>query len=619
MKQGVKTISPPKWDLWATTAIFFLCFYLYAWLIIEPHLIYHGFGAVIVNVRYFSSGWLFLKEHLAYPGGPVGYLSALLSQGYYYSWLGALIITLVAWLLCLGTRKFIAIAGDNHSRVICYIPALGLLIAYHRYDYLVCYHHQLDMFMALLAVIWSLVIYAKISVRVDKAGAAIFLGMFVILYYIAGGASLLFAVLVSAYEVSTRRRLLSGGLYIVIGAAVVWLAGVCVLEREIKEAYLYLTPLYWELGDSIVNNFAKLTLLCLYFLSFMLVILISPWQGLVKKKLSWFKHKWVLQYIVLVVITLLSVFLSFDIRKRNYSKMVYLLHHKMWNQILYHAQQNPLTFYPLFYNHCVNRALYHTGRLGYEMFRYPQKQGSLLPPMDHENFRDFIGVDFFLEFGHINLAEKKAYETLEAFGRHPRVLKNLALINIAKDQTETARIFLRVLRKDLIYGREAKNLLNCLEKDPQLSDNKEIQHLHSVAMTKDKDHPIFPEHEAEILILHVLEGNRHNRMAFEYLMSFYMQTGELKKFANNIMRLDDFDYSKIPRHYEEAILIYEMITGETVDLRGRFISDEAKRQFNEFGKSYTLVRKNRGLGLDNLRARFGETFYFYYIFYRRSE
>jgi hypothetical protein len=619
MKHGDKTIFPPKWDLWATTAIFFLCFYLYAWLRIEPHLIYHGFGTVIVNARHFSSGWLFLKEHLAYPGGPVGYLSALLSQGYYYSWLGALIITLVAWLLCVVTRKFIAIAGSNHSRVICYIPALGLLISYNRYYHLVCYHHQLDMFMALLAVIWSLVIYAKISVRVDKARAAIFLGMFIILYYIAGGASLLFAVLVSAYEISTRRRLLSGGLYIVIGAALVWLAGVCVLEKEIKEAYLYLTPLYWELGDSILNNFAKVTMLCLYFLSLMLVILISPSQGLVKKKLSRFKHKRVLQYIVLAVITLLSVFLSSDIRKRNYSKMVYLLHHKMWNQILDHARQNPLTFYALFYNHCVNRALYHTGRLGDEMFRYPQKQGSLLPPMDHENFRDFIGVDFFLEFGHINLAEKKAYESLETFGLHPRVLKNLALINIAKGQTETARIFLSVLRKDLIYGREAKNLLNCLDKDPQLSDNREIQHLHSVAMTKDKDHPIFPEHEAEILFLHVLEGNRYNRMAFEYLMSFYMQTGELKKLANNIMRLDDFDYNGIPRHYEEAILTYEMITGEKMDLHGRLISNEAKRRFNEFGKSYTVVHKNNGLGLDNLRARFGDTFYFYYIFYRRSE
>jgi len=91
--------------------LFFVLFYLYLWLEVDTRLIYHGAG-VITNFPSFYRGWAFFQTFTSYPGGPVEYLSALLSQLFYYSWLGALVVTIQAWLICLCIGYLLRIAGS---------------------------------------------------------------------------------------------------------------------------------------------------------------------------------------------------------------------------------------------------------------------------------------------------------------------------------------------------------------------------------------------------------------------------------------------------------------------------------------------------------------------------
>lgn len=77
------------------SVIFFLLFYLYFWLVVDLRLLYEG-GGVITNFPAFFTGWTFFRGFLSRPGGLVEYLSALLSQLFYYSWAGALVVTLQA-------------------------------------------------------------------------------------------------------------------------------------------------------------------------------------------------------------------------------------------------------------------------------------------------------------------------------------------------------------------------------------------------------------------------------------------------------------------------------------------------------------------------------------------
>ena len=115
--------------------MFFLLCYLYIWLFVEPHLIYHGFGTIILDVPLFSTGWQFLRDSLGIPGGLVIYAYGFLSQLYYYSWLGALLVVLVALCLCELSKQHYIYAGHPRSTILHYFPAIMILLIYNHYDH----------------------------------------------------------------------------------------------------------------------------------------------------------------------------------------------------------------------------------------------------------------------------------------------------------------------------------------------------------------------------------------------------------------------------------------------------------------------------------------------------
>lgn len=179
-------------SLFSPAMLFFALFYLYIWLFIEPRLIYLAFGTS-TNFPTFLVGWSFFKGFLGYPGGPVEYAARFLSQYFYFSWIGALIITIIAWGIYWFTNILIAITKGAISTVISYIPPLLLLIMYNRYE------HPLAGSLALLTALWFSFMYQKIANSSRPAAASLFLAAFTVLYYIGGGASLLFTVLAAIY------------------------------------------------------------------------------------------------------------------------------------------------------------------------------------------------------------------------------------------------------------------------------------------------------------------------------------------------------------------------------------------------------------------------------------
>ena len=82
MQTFEKTTSRRTWFLPVSSFIFFALLFLYFQLRIRPDLMYHGFGTLLVPPP-FSTGWLFFKNHLAYPGGILEYASGFISQCFF--------------------------------------------------------------------------------------------------------------------------------------------------------------------------------------------------------------------------------------------------------------------------------------------------------------------------------------------------------------------------------------------------------------------------------------------------------------------------------------------------------------------------------------------------------
>jgi hypothetical protein len=257
--------------------------------------------------------------------------------------------------------------------------------------------------------------------------------------------------------------------------------------------------------------------------------------------------------------------------------------------------------------------LYYTGQLGDQLFACPQNYytGDLIFSEVHGGNVVFMDrAEMCLELGLVNVAEKIAYEFLGGADDSPFILKQLATINIVKGQIETARVFLRALSRNLVYGKEAGDILQRLESDPLLEKDERIKHLRSVMMATDDIYGSYDETWLEEL----LQRNRYNKMAFEYLMAYYLMTKQLGKIAENLPRLDDFGYENIPRHYQEAIVLYMAMTKKNVDLGGRKISADTIKQYNDFNRIGEQVSYDGNVAWRALAPRFGRTYYFYFTF-----
>ncbi|MBN1456840.1 MAG: hypothetical protein JW912_03205 [Sedimentisphaerales bacterium] len=299
-----------------------------------------------------------------------------------------------------------------------------------------------------------------------------------------------------------------------------------------------------------------------------------------------------------------------------------------WQSLLEYVERHPGSQHNKFCNYDINRALYYTGRFGDEMFSYYQSPPALLLPtsLGSTSSNDSTGspevmyryirkVDLFMELGYLGTAKRYASEGLETGNGCPHMTKKLALICLAEEQNETAKVYLGALSKDLVYGRFARQLLQRLDRDPQLTDYEPVQRLRSIAFKRD----YIGSYKMEHFFSQLLWRNPHNKMAFEYMMASYLLTGQVNKIAENISRLHEFGYKKIPRHYQEALLIYtdsqpQRGSGEKINLEGLSVSSEATQCYQNFIKEAMplyMRKRDRRMTRQYLAKDFGNTYMFY--------
>ena len=267
----------------------------------------------------------------------------------------------------------------------------------------------------------------------------------------------------------------------------------------------------------------------------------------------------------------------------------------------------------LYINHDVNRALYHAGLLGDRMFAFPQKTAALTLSESESRFsaNSFDKrCDFFLDIGHVGMARRLDHEALEVSGNSPYVLKRLALTNIVKGQTEAARVFLHALSKDLIFGRWATGYLKQLDRDPELNNNALIQHIRSTTSQKDNTTVTI---KADDFFGQLLQKSPGNKMAFEYMMAYYLMTRQVHKVAPHLKTFRELGYEKIPFHFEEAIAIY-LASGAGIDnLHGYTINQAAVSNVKAFDRLF--VQSGGARDRQGTKAKLAKDYAGRYIFY----
>jgi hypothetical protein len=104
-------------------------------------------------------------------------------------------------------------------------------------------------------------------------------------------------------------------------------------------------------------------------------------------------------------------------------------------------------------------------------------------------------------------------------------------------------------------------------------------------------------------------------MAFELLMAQYLLTGRPNKVAENLGRLADFGDQKIPRHYQEAVLVNRGPSAIDASAIAQRIEPEVIQESELFAEIMRSSPDWQAAAIKAIEAGLGDTYPFYLAFH----
>ena len=182
-----------------------------------------------------------------------------------------------------------------------------------------------------------------------------------------------------------------------------------------------------------------------------------------------------------------------------------------------------------------NLALAMHGVLLEQLSNYNQNGiAGLLPDVKEDATSPLPTAEAFYQLGMINVAQRTVFEAQEAildFQKSGRCYKRLAQTNLINGQYAVARKYLSALQKTLFYRDWANETLPLLGDEEAIARHPEYGRLRQSAYTEDF---YFSDHVTPEMLKSLYYRNKDNRLAYQYLLAYYMLTGDREGYNNFI-------------------------------------------------------------------------------------
>ena len=284
-----------------------------------------------------------------------------------------------------------------------------------------------------------------------------------------------------------------------------------------------------------------------------------------------------------------------------------------WLDVLKSVEQYPEIVNPLVSYH-TNLSLQQSGILLDRMFAYPQTLGTVGLLMDYEWCTSWPeeASNVFWKLGFLSESQHWAHEAFEYKGHTPHLLKQLGMIYMLKGNNEAASRYLVNLRSVPFENSVAEDLIRINTNPSEIRQDSVLSHVQACMLTEDI---VYRGGPSSFQLKLLLKRNPKNKMAFEYLMAYYLLNGDLKKIWGSISDFNTFGYTKIPRHIQEA-----MIFGAAVDQKFEFnkvkdiIDPSILKRFMEYRQIILDHRGNNSIAKQYLQGSFSDTYWYYFMF-----
>ncbi|MBT6004716.1 MAG: hypothetical protein HOG79_03280, partial [Prolixibacteraceae bacterium] len=503
----------------------------------------------------------YFQEYILKPGGFLELAGKFLTQFYSISIVGSLILATILTLPAIVLLKINQRLFSNKSFILLlFIPSsLLLLMQTH-------YFHQIEYNLGFLMVL----LYFLISILVQKKNIRLFvLALFPLFYYLVGAYAWIFLGMYSLYNLFFEKRMLRF-------VYPLFLVGIATVSFFVFKEILFLQPSEQLIQFPLPIVDDKNHKFILVLLTGLLVLypLLCKIAFLIKPKRINTRPFILISALIIFSITILFLSKFYNSQTARVIQLQKLAFEEKWNEVLELHENYPSE--NLIGQYFYNIALSETDQLCDRLFNGRQdfSANSLVLPWSSEHLN--WGTYFFYSVGLINEAHRWAYEEMVVYGLRPQNIKLLVKTNLINGNLEMANKYINILKKTIFYNDWAKEFEGILNNPGLIKSHPKLGEKIKILPKEDFFIQISdPQNNIPLL----LKSNPNNKKAFEYEMAWLLLTKDVEAIVNNIKKMKELGYSRIPLHIEEAVLIYFNSKGQFPDLGGLSISNKTQVRF----------------------------------------
>lgn len=286
--------------------------------------------------------------------------------------------------------------------------------------------------------------------------------------------------------------------------------------------------------------------------------------------------------------------------------------HEDWESVSKGLTADPLT--NSIVRLLVVRALYETGRLPEEQFAWFHAPGPEL--LATSELQQYMGAsilaDNLLQLGHLNAAERLAFDSLEFEGETPAVLRTLARLHAVKGLTNAAAVFLNRLQAYPEHEAWAVRFRAGLATNLAVDVDSAMSRIRINRVTRDR---IAAGLTTERLLRLALEANPENRMACEFLLAQQLLSRELLQARQTLATAPQCREGPLPRAYAEAVLLHRQVYPRISlgNLLPR-VPPAVASSFVKFRELLGPTMEAREAARPEAWREFGNTYWYYFYF-----
>jgi hypothetical protein len=597
----MKQLTRQKYILIYVT-LFFVGYFIYFLYIVDPPLF------LLKNYREFFTDIFFFKKYFNFPGNPAEYISRLITQFYNIPLLASFTVTLILFsIYWLGYSSF---GKSKHNLLVPFIPVIVLITMHNDYN------HSLKFDIEILFILLITFIYFRFIKNKSIYRFLFFPVLLSLLYYLTGiKAVYLFTLIAFLSELFSKdKRYLSIIILIeTLAVTLIFNHFFFIAYKDVFKELIAVQKIYtlWFLPYLL---YVSILLLFIFYtcFNFNRLTIFLPREN-AENRVLFLNLKSIVILLIIPVITAFICLATLNKELKTKLLVQYYGRNRNWVKVLELSKKSD--FFDRTEIIYLNRALYFTGRIYDDLFKFNQDMASNgLLATKLTSFDELVpDQEMYLDLGALSLSIIWGTEATNVYGANPYVLKNLTKAYLAEGCIKESQKMLNLIDHTLFnkkWVQQYQKFVNdtaLINTDPELGRYRKNQ-VHAAIISK----------TAIDYNLYLLTGkSNYNKMAYDYLMVSSMLDNNMPDFAVGLSGLKLFGYKHIPRLYFEGFIYYSLLSEKSPINIDDFTFDKGIiEEFNAFQKDFLRLKGNPEEAKRYLFTRYGDTYWYYLKFPR---